>query len=163
MEISRKTDYALRMMAALTAHPEEILSVRQAAKDNDIPYSFARSIQHDLVRAELIDSIRGSHGGMKLIIDPKEATLLDIVEAVQGPIQIATCDSAGENGGPCPRMAGCGFNPIWRGACMMLNDYFSSVTLYDIVHGVKGPNLPEKYWSEDAFSDIKTLAKEDLD
>ena len=149
-------------MAALTANPSEVLSVRQAAKDNDIPYSFARSIQHDLVRAGLIDSIRGSHGGMKLIVDPKETTLLDLVESVQGPVQVATCDTAGEDGGPCPRMKACGFNPIWRGASMLLKDYFSSVTLADIVSTGKRPSLPEKYWSHNAFDDLCKLEKDDL-
>ena len=46
MDISRKTDYALRMLAMLAEDPECLLSVRTAAEEVNVPYSFARSIQH---------------------------------------------------------------------------------------------------------------------
>ena len=163
MEISRKTDYALRMMAALVLNEGGTLAVRQAAADNGVPYSFARSIQHDLVRAGLVDSVRGSRGGMKLKVDPEKITLLQLVEAVQGPIQIATCDTAGENNGPCTRMESCGFNPIWRGACALLCDYFSSVTLADIVYRKKAPSIPRCYWGEHAFEHITKYPEIHLD
>ena len=54
MDISRKTDYALRMIADLVRHPGSVVSVRSAAEENGVPYSFARSIQHELVRAGII-------------------------------------------------------------------------------------------------------------
>ena len=59
MEISRKTDYAIRMLSSLVRSPKKLLSVRDAAEENDIPYSFARSIQHDLVIAGVIVSTLG--------------------------------------------------------------------------------------------------------
>ena len=43
MDISRKTDYALRMLAMLAEEPERLLSVRTAAEEVNVPYSFARS------------------------------------------------------------------------------------------------------------------------
>ncbi|MCI1665999.1 MAG: Rrf2 family transcriptional regulator [Atopobiaceae bacterium] len=151
MDISRKTDYALRMLAALVNEPDGIVSVRIAADDNDVPYSFARSIQHDLVRAGLIESLRGSRGGMRLAVEPSEVTLLQVVEAVQGPVDVSSCDSVGPDGGPCPRMSECRFNPIWRGARALLKDYFGSVTLEEVVKGERCPHVSERFWSEDAF------------
>lgn len=162
MEISRKTDYALRMLAELTRSSDGILSVRTAAEKNDVPYSFARSIQHDLVRAGMIDSLRGSHGGMRLAVDPATTTLLDIVEATQGPVRINGCDNAGPDGGPCPRMSECPFNPIWCGANNLLADYLRSVTLADVVFGKKAPSLPKTYWREDAFEPVREPAMERL-
>ena len=71
MDLSRKTDYALRILAELIRHDgKTVLSVRTAAKKNDVPYSFARSIQHDLTLAGIIQSTRGARGGMKLVKDP---------------------------------------------------------------------------------------------
>ena len=58
MEISRKTDYALRMIASLVKQPDGVVSVRTAAKENAVPYSFARSIQHDLTTASIVESLR---------------------------------------------------------------------------------------------------------
>ena len=76
MDISRKTDYALRMLAALVEDPRGVVSVRTAARDNGVPYSFARSIQHDLAVAGIVENTRGANGGMRLSVDPKPTTLL---------------------------------------------------------------------------------------
>ncbi|MCI1645473.1 MAG: Rrf2 family transcriptional regulator [Olsenella sp.] len=141
MEISRKTDYALRMLAALVQNPDGVVSVRTAAKDNGVPYSFARSIQHDLALAGIVESTRGAHGGMRLAVDPRTTSLRKLVEAVQGPILIAACDYAGDDGGPCPRMAECHFNPVWCNAERMLCAYFDSVTLYQVVIEGKMPQM----------------------
>ncbi len=140
MDISRKTDYALRMLAELVRGEGAVVSVRSAAEQNRVPYSFARSIQHDLVRAGIIESTRGSHGGMRLSVDPKETTLAEVIEAVQGPIAIATCATA-DNGEPCAFRAECHFNPVWCEAERILHDYFQSVTLYEVVVEGKLPML----------------------
>ena len=82
MDITRKTDYALRMLAMLVENEGALMSVRVAAEENEIPYSFARSIQHSLVHAGIIESLRGVHGGMRLKVDPAEVTIKQVVEAV---------------------------------------------------------------------------------
>jgi len=139
LEISRKTDYALRMLAELVKSPDCVVSVRIAAQENGVPYSFARSIQHDLALAGIVESLRGARGGMKLAVDPKETTLLQLVEAVQGPILVSTCDYAGEDDGPCPFMPECHFNPVWCSAEHMLREFFASASLYDVVMYGKMP------------------------
>lgn len=139
LDISKKTDYALRMISALVKNPGSVVSVRTVAEENHIPYSFARTIQHDLVEAGIIESLRGSHGGMRLVVDPERTTLLQVVEAIQGPVCISSCDQEG-GGEPCPNEATCTFSPIWRGARELLADYFSSVTLSEAVWGTKGPS-----------------------
>ena len=75
MDISRKTDYALRMLAMLAEDPECLLSVRTAAEEVNVPYSFARSIQHGLVQAGIVESLRGVHGGMRLKVSPDDVTI----------------------------------------------------------------------------------------
>ncbi len=80
VDISRKTDYSLRMLAELVRSDGGVVSVRAAAEQNEVPYSFARSIQHDLVRAGIIESTRGSHGGMRLAVDPKTTTIKEIID-----------------------------------------------------------------------------------
>lgn len=133
MEIARKTDYALRMLATLAADPTGVVSVREAARANDVPYSFARSIQHDLALAGIVENSRGANGGMRLAVDPREVTLLRLLEAVQGPLALCGCDAAGADGGPCERRGSCRFSPIWCNAESMLRAYFGSVTLWQVV------------------------------
>lgn len=139
MEISRKTDYALRMLAALVSDPDGIISVRTAAKENNIPYSFARSIQHDLALAGIVENSRGAAGGMRLAVDPRETTLLQLVEAVQGPIIVSGCATALDGTEPCPRRGACRFTSVWCNAERMLRQLFSSVTLHELVVERRSP------------------------
>ncbi len=117
MEITRRTDYALRLIAILVQNQDRPLSVREAATVQEVPYAFARSIQHDLVLAGLITSVRGAAGG-----------------AVQGPVSVAVCATDEEW---CSRAKHCSFHPVWEGANMLLRDYFSSVSIKDLVEGCK--------------------------
>ena len=145
MDISRKTDYALRMLAALVRDPSGVVSVRAAARDNGVPYSFARSIQHDLVCAGMVESLRGARGGMRLSVDPEKITLLQVVEAIQRPVSLSPCATNGPDGSFCPRALSCCFNPIWAGAQELLNSYLSSVTLADVVAGTAQPVVEERF------------------
>ncbi|MBE6469078.1 MAG: Rrf2 family transcriptional regulator [Coriobacteriaceae bacterium] len=148
MDISRKTDYALRMLSMLASNENPLLSVRAAAESGDVPYSFARSIQHSLAQAGIIESLRGVHGGMRLKVDAKTITLREVVEAVQGPIVTNSCAAAD---GVCPRAGNCCYHPIWVGTQELLRNYLDSVTLYDVVHGVKFPSVDSKFADPSRF------------
>ncbi len=145
MDISRKTDYALRMLTALVREPSGVISVRTAADANGVPYSFARSIQRDLAESGIVESLRGAHGGMRLVRAPSRVTLLAIVEAMQGPLVLSACESCGPECSACPRMDLCRLNPIWRGAQELLESYLGSVTLEDIVLGRAKPVADERF------------------
>ncbi|MDR2493244.1 MAG: Rrf2 family transcriptional regulator [Coriobacteriales bacterium] len=132
MDISRRTDYAIRLIAALVEHDGMPLSVREAAEIQDVPYAFARSISHDLVLSGFVRSQRGAHGGMVLIKDPDTLTLLELIESVQGEIHTAICTTSP---GWCSRDETCQFHATWEGANNLLRDYFSSVTIKQLLNG----------------------------
>lgn len=139
MEITRRTDYAIRMVAALMQNDGKPLSVSEAAKLQDVPYSFARSIQRDLVQSGIITTVRGAHGGMALAVDPAAFTLTQLIEALQGPITVSPCLS---EQGWCPRDTSCVFHSTWEGASKLLSDYLSSVTIQDLLEG-KQAHMPQ--------------------
>lgn len=150
MDISRKTDYALRMLSMLAADEGNLLSVRSAAEAVDVPYSFARSIQHGLVQAGIIESLRGVRGGMRLKVDASQLTIRQIVEAVQGPLVMNDCTAEDGN---CPRMEGCCYHLVWLGAQELLRDYLDSVTLADVANRHCHPAADPKFSDRDAFLD----------
>ncbi|MDR3315032.1 MAG: Rrf2 family transcriptional regulator [Coriobacteriales bacterium] len=132
MEITRRTDYAIRLIAELVLSEGKPLSVREAALSQGVPYAFARSVQHDLARSGILNTIRGAHGGMLLAIDPAVYTLFDLIESVQGPISIAICTNDKDW---CVRRKGCPFHKVWAGANNLLADYFHSVSLKELIEG----------------------------
>lgn len=148
LDISRKTDYALRMLSMLVENKDGLLSVRNAADQVDVPYSFARSIQHGLVQAGVIESLRGVHGGMRLKVDPKEVTIRQVVEAVQGPLIMNDCTAPD---GDCPRQSGCCYHPIWSGVQALVHNYLDSVTLDDVVNRRRFPAVDSKFADPDRF------------
>ena len=149
MDISRKTDYALRMLSMLVKGDGGLLSVRTAAEQVDVPYSFARAIQHGLVQAGILESLRGVHGGMRLKADPSEITVREVVEAVQGPMVMNDCTAVD---GECPRMGTCCYHPVWAGAQALMRDYLDSITLDDVVNHKLNPAVDPKFADRDAFS-----------
>ena len=148
MDISRKTDYALRMLSMLVESGDSLLSVRTAADQVGVPYSFARSIQHGLVQAGIVESLRGVHGGMRLKVDPKEVTIRQIVEAVQGPLLMNDCTAVGAE---CPRMPLCCYHPIWAGTQALVHSYLDSVTLDDVVNDRRNPAVDPVFADRDRF------------
>ena len=139
MDVSKKTDYALRMISELVEKPDGILSVRTAARESGVPYSFARSIQRDLASAGIVTNTRGASGGMRLAVDPRETTLLQVVEAVQGPVALSCCLNADGEGSPCPNREQCRYTSVWCNAERLLRGLFSSVTLHQLVVERRSP------------------------
>ena len=59
MDVTRRCDYACRILRAAYRNGEAYMSVSDIAEQEGIPYAFARSIQHDLVKSGLIRTVRG--------------------------------------------------------------------------------------------------------
>ena len=79
MSITRRCDYACRIIRAAYRSGDTYISIAEVAEQESIPYSFARSIQHELVKAGLLKTIRGVKGGLALACDPAKTTVLDVL------------------------------------------------------------------------------------
>lgn len=129
MEITRRCDYACRIIRAAYAQEDSYSSIAQIAEEEDIPYSFARSIQHELVKAGILKTSRGVRGGLALNCDLSKTTLKEVVEAVQGPVNVAPCSLDPDY---CVRANGCSFNAAWCGLDALIDAYLSSLMLSDL-------------------------------
>lgn len=137
MEITRRCDYALRILRAAYNSGDDYVSVTDVSEDEGVPYAFARSIQHDLVKGGLIKTVRGAHGGLALNCDPEKVTLLEVLEAVQGPVTVSVC---AVDPSECMHQGTCVYNKLWMGANSLLNRYFSEITLKDLLEN--GADVP---------------------
>ena len=132
MELTRRTDYACRIIRAAYESKDEYVSVSEVAEKENIPYAFARSIQHDLVHAGLLKTVRGAKGGLTLACNPSNTTLLEVLEAVQGPIHMSPC---AVDPGFCERCGECEFRGVWKRADSILREYFDGITLENLFEG----------------------------
>jgi Rrf2 family protein len=86
MKLSRASFYALRSMVFLARHDQGTLFPSHTiAQADGTPDRFLLKILKPLVSARMLRSVKGPHGGYKLARSPKDITLLDIIEAVDGP------------------------------------------------------------------------------
>ena len=111
MQITRQADYAVRAVLHLArAGNAERSATSAVAKEQNIPPSFLAKIISQLSIAGLLHTSRGARGGVTLARDPKDITLLEVVEAIDGPIQLNEC--VGSDGG-CHFDGDCPIKPVW--------------------------------------------------
>ena len=111
MQITRQADYAVRAILYLAQiENNERVATSSVAKEQKIPSSFLAKIIAQLSIAGLLDTLRGAHGGVRLAREPRNITLLEVVEAIDGPIQINVCVEAPGN---CPLEPTCSVRRVW--------------------------------------------------
>ena len=110
MQITRQADYAVRAVLYLADKGEQRVATSTIAQQQRIPPSFLAKIISQLSIAGLLHTSRGARGGVTLARDPKEITLLEVVEAIDGPIQLNECVVSP---GSCSFTKGCPMRPIW--------------------------------------------------
>ena len=96
MQLTRAADYAVRVMIHLASQPEgSVVSKTVLAKAAEAPESFLSKILQTLARAGLIQARRGVVGGFLLLPRGAQASLLDVVESIDGPIALNVCLTSG--------------------------------------------------------------------
>lgn len=110
MQITRETDYAIRCVYYLKNKPDEVTMVDEIAREMCIPKSFLAKILQKLSRAKIVQSYRGVKGGFQLARKPKNISIYDVIEAVEGPIAMNVCAVDRKQCGLSDR---CKIYPIW--------------------------------------------------
>jgi Rrf2 family protein len=123
MELTRQADYALRCVLETARH--ERISARELAAHQELSPSFVGKIVSTLARAGILETHRGASGGVQLGRSADAISVLDVVEAVQGPIRLNRCV---RNPPTCALVDLCPLSPVIRQAQEALTDAFS-VTL----------------------------------
>jgi Rrf2 family protein len=111
MQITRQADYAVRAVLYLARlGQDERAATSLIAQEQHIPPSFLAKIISQLSIAGLLHTSRGARGGVTLARSPGEITLLEVIEAIDGPIMLNEC--VGETGS-CSFDEDCPLKPVW--------------------------------------------------
>ena len=113
MQFSRAVDYALRSLAFLAALPPGTVATRSnLARETRVADAFLAKVMRKLVRAHLVKSHPGVHGGFTLRLLPEQISLMHVVEAVDGPWNMQACLLHSE---PCGHRDWCGVHDALAG------------------------------------------------
>jgi Rrf2 family transcriptional regulator, cysteine metabolism repressor len=132
MKISTKIRYGARAMLELASHyGEGPIELKGIAKKENISLKYLEQVINPLRGAGLVKAVRGSKGGYSLGKPPSEICLYDVVETLEGPLNLLEClrDSK-----VCQKVPSCVTRDIWREVSEAISKIFYSITLEDMVN-----------------------------
>ena len=132
MLISTKGRYALRIMIDLAEHQaDEFISLRGIAQRQEISEKYLESIIRMLVKARVVDSLRGKGGGYRLSKAPDQYTAGSILRLTEETLAPVSCLE--EKADICPRAGSCRTLSLWKGLDKAIHEYLESVTIADLM------------------------------
>lgn len=131
MRMSRAGEYAIRCIFYLAKQGIGVVSNRKAvAMEMDIPDQFLGKIAQQLAKAGLIEIIQGPKGGFRLARTPENISMLDVIEAVIGPIFLNDCVLRPDS---CHRSPFCSVHTVWQQICGQLKTQLQDVRFSELV------------------------------
>ena len=108
--VLQQSDYAIRCLLFLVEHRDRLATKSEIAEAVEAPDLFVAKILQRLVKANVLVSVRGIHGGFTLAREPSAISLLDVLGASQASLAFRPCVL---NPKACPLQATCPSRPIW--------------------------------------------------
>ena len=131
MRLSTKGRYAARLMLELALqYGKGPVLLKEVAKRQEISEKYLGHLISPLKTAGLINSTRGAHGGYTLAKAPRDITLAEVVQAVEGNLSVVECVSSPE---VCSRVEVCVTRDIWSQLSEKMMEILESITLQDMV------------------------------
>jgi len=136
MQITRAADYAVRVMVHLASRPEgEKLRLAALVQATGVRESFLSKVLQRLVHTGMVSSHRGTGGGFCLKELPDQTRLLEVIEAIEGPLELNVCLGRGQG---CDREGWCGTHSVWQQARDALADVLRNVTIAELARASPG-------------------------
>jgi Rrf2 family protein len=133
--VSRGADYAVRAAIDVASQSEDRRTVTgQIARRQDIPVAFLSKVVAQLTQAGVLRTHRGAAGGVYLGRPAEEISLLQIIEAVQGPIVVNDCTGPYDG---CARAGACPACRVFEEAQKLLHEALREATLADLARAAR--------------------------
>ena len=142
--LSNSCRYGIRAVIYLACQPLENgkTGIKKISSELNLPTPFLAKILQQLAKQKILSSSKGPHGGFSLLKNPKQITLLDIVNTIDGTdiftncvMHDGTCESLGKESKRCP------LHDDYEKVRNNLIKVFSSKTIYDLVKKAKNGDL----------------------
>lgn len=142
LKVSTKADYGLVVMLELARrYGEGFVSLSELAKQKHISSNYLHQVIGPLREKALIVSKEGIHGGYTLAKAPVTITVLEILETLEGPMEVVRCLSAGK--AACPSMHNCDTGSVWNILQQEMKQYLRKTTLADLLK-MKGKTIEKR-------------------
>ena len=131
MRLTRQTNYAVRMLMYCAADAENLSRIPDIAKSYSVSELFLFKILQPLAKADIMETVRGRNGGVRLARPADQITLLDVVKTTEDNFAMAECFE--NDASECPLVDSCGLNSALRRALNAFFEVLSEYTIDDLV------------------------------
>ena len=132
MIVSTKGRYALRVMLCLAQRDSgEYVPLKEIAEAENISLKYLESIMTVLSKADFVDALHGKGGGYRLNRSPEYYTVGSILKLTEGSLSAVSCTTQGP--AACSRSTCCQTKPMWDKLDAMIDGFFDSITLADLL------------------------------
>jgi FeS assembly SUF system regulator len=137
IKVSRLADYAVVVLATLSAPQEEWMTASAVSVKTRLPEPTVAKVLKLLAKAELATSLRGAAGGYKAAHTAKDISIADIVKAVDGPISLTACVEGSNE--PCGYACSCPVKGRWDKVNLAIRTALEEVSLADMISNTASP------------------------
>lgn len=130
MQVSKTLDYAVRSLTYLSKEPVGRLSIKEISQNQHIPLNYLAKIMRKLVNKGIVQSMVGPEGGYVLRKSPREITLREVYEAIEGDFRMIDCM---EKDSICILYENCPQFPVWDRLQISMIKILESTTLEDML------------------------------
>lgn len=131
MRFTARTEYGLVCLTYLAGQYDKTRAVpiKEIAKDGKYPVAFTEKILQTLRQAKLVVARHGNHGGYALARAPRDITLKQVIDALEGATFEVFCKPEIRREIICAHFCLCGIKPVWRRTKDLLDNFYGSITL----------------------------------
>ena len=140
LRVTKLTDYATVVLTVLAAQSDAVLSASELAERAGLETPTVSKLLKPLAQAGLVEGFRGANGGYRLARPAADISLIEVVEAMEGPLGMTECSV---HAGTCTIEDHCGVRANWRRINDVVIDALRSVTLAQMIDGVP-PAVPDR-------------------
>ncbi len=140
LRVTKLTDYATVVLTVLAARPGQVLSAPELAEQAGLEPPTVAKLLKPLAAAGLVEGFRGANGGYRLARDAAGISLVEIVEAMEGPLAMTACSV---HDGQCGIEQSCGVRANWRRINDVVADALRGVSLAQLL-GPMPPAAPRR-------------------
>lgn len=136
LRLSKLTDYATVILSFMARNQSQVYAALEIAAATGIMQPTVSKILKLLVKAKVLTSVRGAHGGYVLARDPGEISVATVISALEGPIALTECSITQD---ACQQAGGCGLRANWGIINQTIQRALEAVTLADMLVPAETP------------------------
>lgn len=130
LRVTKLTDYASIVLTVMAAAGDAVLSATEIAERAGLEPPTVSKVLKPLSQAGLVEGFRGAHGGYRLARPAASIRLIQIIEAMEGPLAVTECSV---HAGQCGLESSCGMRSNWRRINDVIVQALEGVTLQELL------------------------------